>query len=52
MEAIDRTRVKWVPSRTSLVKADAQSLNIFQSFVASMEWKLQRYGILYGLYDV
>ncbi|GET89227.1 hypothetical protein, conserved [Leishmania tarentolae] len=51
MAAIDQTRVKWVPSRTQLVKVDAQSINIFQSFVAQMDWKLQRYAILYGLYD-
>jgi nuclear protein localization protein 4 homolog len=51
MTAIDQTRVKWVPSRTQLVKVDAQSINIFQSFVAQMEWHLQRYGILYGTYD-
>ena len=51
MAAIDQTRVKWVPSRTQLVKVDAQSINIFQSFVAQMEWHLQRYGILYGTYD-
>ncbi|KPA79589.1 hypothetical protein ABB37_05395 [Leptomonas pyrrhocoris] len=51
MAAIDQTRVKWVPSRTQLVKVDAQSINIFQSFSAQMEWHLQRYGILYGTYD-
>ncbi|KAG5476998.1 hypothetical protein LSCM1_05332 [Leishmania martiniquensis] len=51
MAAIDQTRVKWVPSRTHLVKVDAQSINIFQSFVAHMDWNLQRYAILYGLYD-
>ncbi|CCW63378.1 unnamed protein product [Phytomonas sp. EM1] len=51
MGAFDRTRVKWVPSRTQLVKADAQSLNIFQSFVAQVGWNLQRYAILYGRYD-
>lgn len=51
MEAIDAVRVRWQPSRTQLVKADATSLNIFQSFVYSMDWKLQRYGILYGTYD-
>lgn len=51
MAAIDQTRVRWVPSRTQLVKVDAQSINIFQSFVAQMDWKLQRYAILYGLYD-
>ncbi|KAG5502859.1 hypothetical protein JKF63_04629 [Porcisia hertigi] len=51
MSAIDQTRVKWVPSRTQLVRVDAQSINIFQSFVAQMDWKLQRYAILYGLYD-
>lgn len=51
MAAIDQTRVKWVPSRTQLVKVDAQSINIFQSFVAQMDWRLQRYAILYGLYD-
>ncbi|CCW70932.1 unnamed protein product [Phytomonas sp. Hart1] len=51
MGAIERTRVKWVPSRTQLVKADAASLNIFQSFAAQVGWNLQRYGILYGLYD-
>lgn len=50
MRAIDRTRVRWVPSRTQLVKADAQSLNIFQTFVSQLDWNLQRYGILYGLY--
>lgn len=51
MEAIECSRVKWVPSRTQLVKTDTQSLNIFQSFVMGMDWKLQRYGILYGTYD-
>ncbi|CAJ1009209.1 putative NPL4 family [Leishmania naiffi] len=51
MAAIDQTRVRWVPSRTQLVKVDAQSINIFQSFVAQMDWKLQRYAVLYGLYD-
>lgn len=50
MSAIDRTRVKWAASRTQLVKASAQSLNIFQSFVAQMDWNLQRYGLLYGTY--
>ncbi|KAK7200325.1 NPL4 family [Novymonas esmeraldas] len=51
MAAIDQTRVKWVASRTQLVRVDAQSINIFQSFVAQMDWNLQRYAILYGLYD-
>lgn len=51
MGAIERTRIKWSPSRTQLVKADADALNIFQSFISQMEWGLQRYGILYGQYD-
>ncbi|ESL08456.1 hypothetical protein TRSC58_03841 [Trypanosoma rangeli SC58] len=51
MEAIDRSRVRWVESRTQLVRADAVSLNLFQSFVRQLDWSLQRYGILYGKYD-
>ncbi|KPI87250.1 hypothetical protein ABL78_3645 [Leptomonas seymouri] len=51
MTAIDQTRVRWAPSTTQLVKVDAQSINIFQSFLAQVEWSLQRYGILYGTYD-
>lgn len=50
MTAIDRTRVKWFPSRTQIVSVDATSANIFQSFVAQLNWHVQRYGILYGLY--
>jgi nuclear protein localization protein 4 homolog len=48
MAAIDAVRVRWQPSRVSLIKADSTSLNIFQSFVYSLDWKMQRYGILYG----
>lgn len=51
MDAINAVRVRWQPSRTKLVKADGTALNIFQSFVMSREWKLQRYGILYGKMD-
>lgn len=51
MVAIDSARVKWVASRTQLVRVDTQSLNIFQSFVAQLDWSLQRYGLLYGRYD-
>ncbi|EPY35569.1 nuclear protein localization protein 4 [Strigomonas culicis] len=50
MAAIDSTRVRWAASRTSLVRADAESLNIFQTFVQQMDGKVNRYGILYGLY--
>ncbi|CUI14692.1 Hypothetical protein, putative [Bodo saltans] len=48
MAAIDAVRVRWQPSRVSLIKADSTALNIFQSFVYSFDWKMQRYGILYG----
>ncbi|KAH9599490.1 Nuclear pore localization protein NPL4 [Trypanosoma melophagium] len=51
MAAIDRSRVRWVASRTQLVRADAVALNLFQSFVRQLDWTLQRYGILYGTYD-
>ncbi|KAF8291945.1 putative NPL4 family [Trypanosoma cruzi] len=51
MEAIDRSRIRWVESRTQMVRADAVSLNLFQSFVRQLDWSLQRYGILYGKYD-
>lgn len=51
MAAIDAVRIRWQPSRTQLVKADSTSLNIFQSFVYGLNWKMQRYGILYGTYD-
>ena len=48
IEGINATRIQWQPSRVSLVKADATSLNIFQSFVMEMSWNMQRFGILYG----
>lgn len=48
MSAIDAVRVRWQPSRVSVVKGDSTALNIFQSFVYSMSWQMQRYGILYG----
>ncbi len=48
VEGINATRIQWQPSRVTLVKADATSLNIFQSFVIGMEWKMQRYGVMYG----
>lgn len=51
MEAFDRSRVRWMESRTRLVRADAVSLNLFQSFVRQLDWSMQRYGVLYGKYD-
>nr|CCC89634.1 conserved hypothetical protein [Trypanosoma congolense IL3000] len=51
MEAIDRSRVRWVQSRTRLVRTDVTSLNVFESFVRQCNWSLQRYGVLYGTYN-
>jgi nuclear protein localization family protein 4 len=49
--AIDRQRVKWQAARTSKVSVDADSAMIFQTFVLQRQWKLMRYGIMYGTYD-
>lgn len=48
VEGINATRIQWQASRVARVKADGTSLNIFQSFVMEMGWKMQRYGVMYG----
>ena len=48
IEAIDAIRVRWQAAKTQHVKVDVDSINIFQSFVLSRQWKQQRAGILYG----
>ncbi|CAD2217293.1 NPL4 family, putative [Angomonas deanei] len=44
--------VKWESAHTLKVRADATALNIFQSFVQQRDYQLQRFGYLYGKYNV
>ena len=48
LAAINATRVRWQPSRITLLKVDATAVNIFQSFVLMRQWSLMRLGYLYG----
>jgi nuclear protein localization family protein 4 len=52
ISAIDAMRVKWQVARTKKTQIDFDSINIFQSFVTQNNWKIQRYGIMYGKYDI
>jgi len=51
VKAIDGVRVKWQAARTVKVQVDADSAAIFQTFVLQRQWKLQRFGIMYGTFD-
>lgn len=51
LSAIDALRVKWQPARCTKVRIDVDSINIFQSFVLSRQWKLMRVGFMYGTVD-
>ena len=51
IQAIDGVRVKWQAARTALVEIDNDAASIFQTFVMQRQWKLQRYGIMYGKYN-
>lgn len=51
IDAIDKIRVRWQAAKTQHVRVDVDSINIFQSFVLSRQWRLQRFGILYGTVD-
>ena len=48
VEAINATRIKWEPARVQICKVDGDSINLFQSFAMRLQWRLMRYGILYG----
>lgn len=48
VNAINATRIKWEAARVQICKVDSDSINLFQSFVMRLQWRLMRYGICYG----
>jgi nuclear protein localization family protein 4 len=51
VQAINAVRVKWQPARVAKVRVDSDAAGIFQTFVLQREWKMMRYGIMYGTVD-
>ena len=46
--ALNAARIKFQPARVSLVRVDADSIGVFQTFVAQTSWRVMRIGVLYG----